>query len=346
MAESEDVMQPEDYLAHYGVLGMKWGVRKDDKLGPGGPQNEKPQGELVLKTPLKNGGELQVYRKPASSFAKWRAKRSPKVADFLERSNNFTLKNERGEKVGDASFYETSKTELNLEWIGVNAAHRGKGYATAVMRGMRAYAEDNGIEKMTLEVPGESPDALHIYEKIGFKQVGKTEGSEEDDFWGGLTNMEMNFPKKKTLAHADPNRTMLDYIVREINKMPKEPTEEELGDELMHYGVLGMKWGRRKDRGNSAVTPSSDSTKVRELRKKNLKELSNQELRDLTQRQQLEQQYAKLNPSKVDRGRNAVKAGIAFGATGVAVYNMVNSPAGKAAIKAGKTAYENLIKKL
>lgn len=104
--------------------------------------------------------------------------------------------------------------------------------------------------------------------------------------------------------------------------------------ELKHYGVPGMKWGRRKDR-KSGVTPSSDHREAQALKKKSLPELSNKELRDLTNRQNLEQQYTRLNPGTRKRGSAAVKAAIAVAGTGLTVYNMSTSPGGKAAIEAG-----------
>lgn len=46
------------------------------------------------------------------------------------------------------------------------------------------------MKYITLEVPTISPNARHIYEKIGFKATG-TLGS-EDDVWGGLTKMRLD----------------------------------------------------------------------------------------------------------------------------------------------------------
>ena len=43
---------------------------------------------------------------------------------------------------------------------------------------------------MTLEVPGNSPDARHIYEKLGF--VAQEQISGDDDIWGGLTSMKLD----------------------------------------------------------------------------------------------------------------------------------------------------------
>ena len=67
-------------------------------------------------------------------------------------------------------------------------------------------------------------------------------------------------------------------------------------NELTHYGVIGMKWGRRKASSGSS---SADHISVSGLRKKKLNEMSNDELTQLTKRLQLERQYKELNMSKV-----------------------------------------------
>lgn len=49
------------------------------------------------------------------------------------------------------------------------------------------YGEKNGYKSVSLEVPGVSQDARHIYEKIGFNKVSAP--VDEEDIWGGLTYM-------------------------------------------------------------------------------------------------------------------------------------------------------------
>lgn len=82
-----------------------------------------------------------------------------------------------------------------------------------------------------------------------------------------------------------------------------------MSDQLTHYGVLGMKWGRRKDRRSSSSAPIRTSadhkTKVR-LKKKRVSEMSNEELRQLNNRLQLERQYADLNKASVASGKKVV----------------------------------------
>ena len=55
------------------------------------------------------------------------------------------------------------------------------------MSGVVKYAKQEKFKQITLEVPGDSPDARHIYEKLGFKATKVI--SDEDDVWGGLTQM-------------------------------------------------------------------------------------------------------------------------------------------------------------
>lgn len=73
---------------------------------------------------------------------------------------------------------------------------------------------------------------------------------------------------------------------------------------LMHYGVLGMRWGRRK--GRASVSVSSDHETATALKKKHLSEMSNDELKKLTARLQLEKQYKDLSKKEVSAGQKFV----------------------------------------
>lgn len=74
-------------------------------------------------------------------------------------------------------------------------------------------------------------------------------------------------------------------------------------NELMHYGIPGMRWGVRRSRAQLAGGRrksntdnwSEDAKTASALKKKNVHELSNAELRKLNERKMLEQQYANLN---------------------------------------------------
>lgn len=68
--------------------------------------------------------------------------------------------------------------------------------------------------------------------------------------------------------------------------------------ELKHYGVLGMKWGRRKQ----SRPMSEDAKTAKNLKKKKVSEMSNTELKKLNERMNLEQNYKRLNANTVSRG--------------------------------------------
>lgn len=73
-------------------------------------------------------------------------------------------------------------------------------------------------------------------------------------------------------------------------------------NELYHWGVKGMKWGVRKKRA-----PSEDHVRTKTLKKKRLYELSNDELKDLNTRMQLEVQYKNLKKQNVSAGKKFIK---------------------------------------
>jgi hypothetical protein len=83
-------------------------------------------------------------------------------------------------------------------------------------------------------------------------------------------------------------------------------SDTDVDDLLTHFGVKGMHWGVRKDRTISGR--SEDSARAHELRTRVKKSggihvLTNDELKDLTTRLNLEQQYSKLTTDTVSAGK-------------------------------------------
>ena len=119
---------------------------------------------------------------------------------------------------------------------------------------------------------------------------------------------------------------------------------------LEHYGIPGMRWGKRTSGSTKAAKKSKskkeeapddpDFASTRATLNKPLRKVSNKELQELNQRLQLEQNYSKIKnqnrPSaKVDK---AVKGILAVGAAAGGLYALYNSKHGQDAIKAGKAA--------
>lgn len=93
-----------------------------------------------------------------------------------------------------------------------------------------------------------------------------------------------------------------------------------MANELTHFGIPGMKWGIRRKRPSGPDTSSEDHRTASSLKKKKLSEMSNEELKKLTTRLQLEKQYKDLTKVEVDAGRKFMSDVV----TGVAKQQSIN----------------------
>lgn len=83
-----------------------------------------------------------------------------------------------------------------------------------------------------------------------------------------------------------------------------EQSETDSDSDIMHFGVLGMKWGVRKKKNSVSrkeqkkranKKTSRDYNEAEFLRKRKVKSLSNAQLKKAITRMQLEQQYKQLS---------------------------------------------------
>jgi len=82
----------------------------------------------------------------------------------------------------------------------------------------------------------------------------------------------------------------------------------QVEDFLSHYGVLGMKWGKRRSRAELAkARQSTDSKKVSSLTKRKPTELTNKQLQEINKRLNMEQQYSRLTAKQKSKGRKFVE---------------------------------------
>lgn len=188
MTQRMQFASAEEMLKHHGVKGMKWGVRKDRAaaLAPA------IQGEIKRTTA--NGDELTLKSIPADKMDKALALVSQNYANRFNSGARFTVTDKEGATIGRANFFMHKKhpDAIYLNWVTIESSARGRGYATEILKAAEQHSRASGKTRMMLEVPGNAPDARHIYEKMGFKPTGVTMGH-KNDIWGGLTEMEKRF---------------------------------------------------------------------------------------------------------------------------------------------------------
>jgi predicted GNAT family acetyltransferase len=294
----------EQVLAHYGVRGMRWGVRKSELAA--GPQPPKKGAELVLQRDFKTGDKLTIYKMPPSAVAKTLSRISKNYAKEVKNYPQFNFYDKNGSRVGEGAFVR-KKDELYLDWITVKTKHRGKGYASAAMKGVVKYAQREGIKKMTLEVPGNAPDAQHIYTKMGFKLNGKNEPPDgPNDPWGGLKGMEYRVPQGR-VKHAEltAEEQWEEAFAEEFADILSEQfgtsggsmeQSDDLINFLAHYGIKGMRWGQRKKQARPVSSDAKAKTEVKErVKKDKISAISNADLQATIRRMQLEQDFKRLS---------------------------------------------------
>ena len=121
---------------------------------------------------------------------------------------------------------------------------------------------------------------------------------------------------------------------------------------LEHYGIPGMRWGVRRSRGSNGrvgrktSSSSKDRSQVDKLARRPVKSLSNKQIQQINNRFQLEKTFNQMRTERsvINRGHNYVKTGLAVAGTGVAIYKLVNSKAGQAAIETGRAAIDAALK--
>lgn len=167
-----------DYLEHFGVKGMHWGIRKKRETSGRIPSTSKN----TKSSSVRGKATLKMRGKPKKGMM------------------DFDIFDSNGKKVGDLSMDHVSDSEVYFNWFSIRGKkNQGQGYAQAAMKQAIAEAKKMGYKKMTAECVGSNGGrALHIAEKYGAKVVGPTT---KNSVWGSMTPVEWDLTRE--LKHSD-----------------------------------------------------------------------------------------------------------------------------------------------
>lgn len=322
----------EIYLMHYGVKGMRWGVRRElKKLAPSERQSYVTAKDAKWTEKVNQNPKLAKVSRIAARDAKRQTKKLK--ADYKERGLNIKksglaqtrydaeLKNILEMSLEKAAYrvHKTSPTRLSEVQI-----HRHPDGSIEAMIVPRHNAK---ITKQRGQIAKADEKAAKAAKKAAAKAAVAHAATEDvaDEDYIGLGFM---------LIPDDEG--FVDDILTPFDEMQHDAFQEEMDATLMHYGVKGMRWGVRKKRSSAPVStdpvdvtikshpggkiqtsgghnqPAHEDAKKaaayrQQARASSPSTLSNAQLKALIERVRLENDYAKIRAAELEAAKSPAR---------------------------------------
>ena len=300
----------EEFLEHFGVKGMRWGVRNSDSSSSSSPKMSKVRdthGNLLTKDDAKWNKTVTNVRKGMSAYNK--------TADTMNAVTIPKINNDPRYK--NVNFNDPKNAKIKEKY---HAEYKAS-FEKEFNKNLKAVYGNSPSGKYKVRLSSESEPGLWT---VDYNEIRHA----DTDFSFSV------LVKENSLGH------IISFEVKDNALMQSGFTE----DSLKHFGVKGMRWGVRREsttpstkapekpktptpvvvsqqKGTSKLKtsggtrqPASDeavraAALSQKLRKSGVNSLTNREMQDLVTRLNLEQQMARLTPpdTKTRLKRNATQ---------------------------------------
>lgn len=269
-----------DFLEHYGVKGMKWGVRKKDK-------ESKREYNKVVRT--NEDGSKEIYVGGAGTAGRFlddeEQKRADELAELIPQVDSDYEKAK--------SEHEKLKSEYEkLDKVSKTLSENDPKHDAAVTKTWEAWVRSDEVRKKRDKLSMERIDLRTELNDLRSKAVALERENSKKNPGSGRRAVVMPAPGKTTytttpnpagpddvrfkkkVRHFDDSEYLKHHGVKMEDVVDHSDLSELGSDFIQHYGVKGMKWGVRKDRRSSGGSPLTnkhirEANKVKDGKKHN-----------------------------------------------------------------------------